>query len=51
MYIVVSIAKPRRWTKDGEKMSKSLGNVIDPVQLIEQYGADPVRYFMVRSPP
>jgi methionyl-tRNA synthetase len=39
------------WTKDGEKMSKSLGNVIDPVQLVEQYGADPVRYFMVRSPP
>merc|ERR1719321_70415 len=34
---------------DGEKMSKSLGNVIDPVQLVERFGADPVRYFMMND--
>lgn len=34
------------WTKDGEKMSKSLGNVLDPFELISQYGVDYVRYFM-----
>lgn len=30
---------------DGEKMSKSKGNVIDPIKLIDQYGVDPVRYW------
>lgn len=35
------------WTKDGEKMSKSVGNVLDPFLLLEQYGLDYVRYFMV----
>lgn len=34
------------WTKDGEKMSKSLGNVIDPFELISKYGVDYVRYYM-----
>ena len=33
----------------GEKMSKSVGNVIDPFALIEQYGRDPVRYFFLRE--
>lgn len=32
----------------GQKMSKSLGNVIDPFKLIEEYGADAVRYFLLR---
>lgn len=32
----------------GEKMSKSLGNVVDPFQLIEKYGVEPVRYFLLR---
>lgn len=32
-----------------EKMSKSLGNVIDPVELAENYGADCVRYYLVRD--
>jgi len=32
----------------GKKMSKSLGNVIDPVELIEKYGADSVRYSLLR---
>ncbi|MBS4729169.1 methionine--tRNA ligase [Mycobacterium sp. SM1] len=35
----------------GEKMSKSVGNVIDPVALIERFGVDPVRYFLLREVP
>lgn len=37
------------FTVDGHKMSKSLGNIIDPVELIKKYGADSVRYFMIRN--
>ena len=33
----------------GEKMSKSLGNVTDPVELVERFGADPLRYFLLRE--
>ncbi|MFH1582284.1 MAG: methionine--tRNA ligase, partial [bacterium] len=36
-------------TSNGEKMSKSLGNVIDPVELVKKYGLDPVRYFLLRE--
>lgn len=36
---------------DGEKMSKSVGNVIDPFALIEQFGLDKVRYFLMREIP
>ena len=35
------------WTKDGEKISKSLGNVIDPVELVETYGVDQTRFFLM----
>jgi methionyl-tRNA synthetase len=35
----------------GEKMSKSVGNVVDPFALIEHYGLDPVRYFFLREVP
>lgn len=35
----------------GEKMSKSLGNVVDPVQLEKKYGVDAVRYFLLREIP
>ncbi|MCP6726853.1 MAG: methionine--tRNA ligase [Patescibacteria group bacterium] len=38
-------------TVDGQKMSKSLGNVIDPVELVEKYGVDAVRYFFLREIP
>lgn len=35
----------------GEKMSKSVGNVIDPVTLIDRFGVDQVRYFLLREVP
>ncbi len=38
-------------TVGGQKMSKSLGNVVDPSPLIEKYGADAVRYFLLREIP
>jgi methionyl-tRNA synthetase len=39
------------WTVDGEKMSKSRGNVVDPNQMIDKYGADAFRYFLLREVP
>jgi methionyl-tRNA synthetase len=39
------------WTNEGQKISKSLGNVIDPLALKEKYGLDPVRYFLLREVP
>ncbi|KKJ75385.1 methionine--tRNA ligase [Kiloniella litopenaei] len=39
------------WTNEGQKISKSIGNVIDPNALIEEYGLDQVRYFMMREVP
>jgi methionyl-tRNA synthetase len=37
------------WIKvDGQKMSKSLGNVIDPLELADTYGVEPVRYYLTR---
>jgi len=39
------------WTNEGEKISKSLGNVIDPADIVEQYGLDQVRYFLLREVP
>lgn len=38
-------------TVNGQKMSKSLGNVIDPFELVQKYGTDPVRYFLLREIP
>jgi methionyl-tRNA synthetase len=37
------------WTNEGEKISKSLGNVIDPLKLIDEFGLDQVRYFLMRE--
>jgi methionyl-tRNA synthetase len=36
-------------TKDGQKMGKSLGNTIDPVELVERYGADAIRYYFLKE--
>ena len=38
-------------TVDGEKMSKTIGNVVDPFELIKKYGIDPVRYYLLREIP
>jgi len=51
------LAPPKRvfahgwWTVEGQKMSKSLGNVIDPHALVAKYGLDPLRYFLLREVP
>jgi methionyl-tRNA synthetase len=39
------------WTADGEKMSKSRGNVIDPYAMIDTFGTDAFRYFVLREVP
>jgi methionyl-tRNA synthetase len=39
------------WTNEGEKISKSLGNVIDPYDLIKTYGLDAMRFFLLREAP
>ncbi|MDX9795245.1 MAG: methionine--tRNA ligase [Arcobacteraceae bacterium] len=39
------------WTRDGEKMSKSKGNVVDPKQVADAYGLDAFRYFLLREVP
>ena len=55
--MAADLPPPRRvyahgwWTNEGQKISKSLGNVIDPLKLIERYGLDPVRYFLLREIP
>ena len=36
-------------TVAGQKMSKSLGNIVNPLEIIEKYGADPLRYFLLRE--
>ncbi len=37
------------WLRDDKKMSKSLGNVVRPDHLLERFGADPLRYFLLRE--
>jgi len=55
--IAAGLPVPRRifahgwWTVDGEKMSKSVGNVVDPFQMVDKYGLDPVRFFLLREVP
>jgi methionyl-tRNA synthetase len=39
------------WTSDGAKMSKSVGNVVNPLDLVAKYGLDPVRFFLLREVP
>ncbi len=55
--MAAGIAPPRRvyshgwWTVEGEKMSKSVGNVIDPRALVDEFGLDAVRFFLLREVP
>ncbi|MFN5579920.1 MAG: class I tRNA ligase family protein, partial [Akkermansiaceae bacterium] len=37
------------WNRSGEKMSKSLGNIVDPVELADTFGVDALRYYLVRD--
>lgn len=54
LLMAVGLPLPKRlfahgwWMNEGQKMSKSIGNVIDPFMLIDTYGVDPVRYFLAR---
>ncbi len=55
--MAAGLEPPRRvyahgwWTIEGQKMSKSLGNAIAPAELVERYGVDAVRYFVLRELP
>jgi methionyl-tRNA synthetase len=55
--MAAGMAPPQRvfahgwWTNEGQKISKSLGNVIDPVALVAEFGLDPIRYFLLREVP
>lgn len=46
-----TIAAHGWWTRDGEKMSKSKGNVVHPKEVADAYGAENLRYFMLREVP
>lgn len=37
------------WTVEGKKMSKSFGNVVDPLRMVDRYGVDAFRYFLFRE--
>jgi methionyl-tRNA synthetase len=55
--MAAGVAPPRRvyangwWTVDGEKMSKSLGNALDPNALVAEFGLDAIRFFLLREVP
>jgi len=38
-------------TSDGQKMSKSIGNVVDPLEYVDKYGVDSLRYFLMKEIP
>lgn len=53
MLMAADLPLPKRlfahgwWTKEGQKISKSIGNVIDPIDLCDKYGVDQTRFFMM----
>ena len=55
--LAADIEPPKRifahgwWTNEGKKISKSLGNVIDPNEIIKTYGIDTLRFFLLREVP
>src|SRR6185503_14699034 len=55
MLKAMGLALPRQilvhgfWQKDGEKMSKSTGVVVDPVEVIQEWGLDAFRFYVVRE--
>ena len=55
--LAANIEPPKRifahgwWTNEGKKISKSLGNVINPDELVKKYGLDSIRYFLLREVP
>ena len=57
MLLSAGVGLPKRvfahgfFTIDGEKISKSLGNSIDPIELAEKYGTDALRYYLLREIP
>lgn len=57
MLMALNLPLPRNifahgwWTVDGRKMSKSLGNVVDPNAIADKYGVDAFRYFLFREVP
>ena len=57
MLKALELATPRTifahgwWTVEGEKMSKSRGNVVDPNAMIDEFGTDAFRYFLLREVP
>ncbi len=57
MLMAADLPLPKRifahgwWTVEGEKMSKSKGNALRPAELLEQYDADVLRYFLLREVP
>ncbi len=57
MLMALEIPLPKKvfghgwWTVEGEKMSKSRGNVVDPVEVSDEFGVDPFRYFLMKEVP
>lgn len=55
MLKAIGIEQPKQfvvhgwWKVDGEKMSKSTGNIVDPLDVTNHYGVDPLRYFLIRE--